>query len=329
MTDFQSGVCYITEGEMFAENTEEHLCVIEQQLATLNDLSVGDEITLCNPNDEEETYTLTICGIYKNTQISSNTAVAANDPANTILTSYVVLDEIASNSEAVSENPMQRSLTGTYIFASVADYDSFEEEVRELGLSEKYTVTSTDIAAFEQSMLLLDNLKSFAATFLLITLLIGALVLVVISIINIRDRKYEIGAMAAMGMKKFKISGLLVTEILIVTLTAILLGCAVGSAISVPVTNTLLSAQVEQQKAEDEQTSANFGRQSMNEEHVKPRGGDVEGEVEYVDSIEFSTNYEVILKMIGIGIALSLLSGMAAVLFILRYDPKQILANRD
>ncbi len=329
MTDFQSGVCYITDGTMFEENTSERLCVIEQQLATLNDLSVGDEITLCNPNDETETYTLTICGIYKNTQISANTSVAANDPANTILTSYAVLDEIASASESASEYPMQRSLTGTYIFASVADYDRFEEEVRELGLSEKYTVTSTDIAAFEQSMLLLDNLRSFAETFLLITLLIGALVLIVISIINIRDRKYEIGAMAAMGMKKIKISGILVTEILIVTLAAILLGCAVGSAVSVPVTNTLLSAQVEQQKAEDEQNAANFGRASMNEDHVKPRGGDVEGEVEYVDSIEFSTNYEVILKMIGIGIALSLVSGMAAVLFILRYDPKQILANRD
>lgn len=329
MTDFQSGVCYLTDGEMFEENTSKHVCLIEEQLATYNGLSVGDKITLCNPNDEEESYELTVCGIYKNTQMSANTALAANDPANAILTSYTVLDEIASKSERVSEYPMQRSLTGTYIFASVADYDSFENEVRELGLSEKYAVTSTDIAAFEQSMLLLDNLKNFAQTFLLITLLIGALVLIVISIINIRDRKYEIGALAAMGMKKGKISGLFVTEILIVTLSAILLGCAVGSAISVPVTNSLLSAQVEQQKAEDEKTSANFGRTDMNENHVKPRGGDVEGEVEYVDSIEFSTNWVVIAKMIGIGIALSLVSGMAAVLFILRYDPKQILANRD
>lgn len=329
MDDFQDGICYITDGEMFEENTTEPVCLVEQQLATLNDLSVGDEITLCNPNDETLTYTLTICGIYKNTQMSANTAVAANDPANTILTSYAVLDSIVTSDEEASETPMQRSLTGTYIFASATDYDNFEEEVRDLGLSEKYTVTSTDIAAFEQSMLLLDNLKSFAETFLLITLLIGALVLIVISIFNIRDRKYEIGALAAMGMKKRKISGLLVTEIVIVTLAALLIGCAVSSAVSVPVTNSLLAAQVEQQKEEDAKTAANFGRTDPDSNHVKPRGGDVEGEVEYVDTVEFSINLVVLLKMVAIGIGLSLVSGMAAVLFILRYDPKQILANRD
>ena len=327
MTDFISGVCYITDGRMFEEGTSEYECIVEQQLATLNGLSVGDPITLCNPNDETETYTLTICGIYKNTSISNNVTLAANDPANTIITSYAVVDSIYSASESASENPMQKSLSGTYVFASVDNYDAFEEEVRTMGLSEKYTVTSTDIAAFEQSLLLLDNLKEYAGTFLLITLLIGAVVLIVISIFNIRDRKYEIGAMAAMGLKKHKISALLLTEILIVTLCAILIGCAVGSVVSVPVTNSLLAAQVEQQKAEDEQTQSNFGREQT--ESTKPRGGDVEGEVEYVDSIGFSTNFEVVLQMMAIGVALSLVSGSAAVFSILRYDPKQILANRD
>ena len=326
MSEFINGTCYLTEGEMFSENTDEFVCLVTQELATLNDLSVGDQITLCNPNDTEESYTFTISGIYKNTEMDANTAVAANDPANRILTSYSVVQQILSTS-AEGEKPVQQSLTGTYMFSSVSDYDSFETEVRELGLSEKYTLTSNDIAQFEQSMLLLDNLKSFAQTFLLITLLIGALVLVVISIFNIRDRKYEIGALAAMGMKKGKLVGLFVTEIIIVTLSAILIGCAAGSAVSVPLTNSLLEAQVEQQKEEDAKAAANFGREQTAQE--KPKYGDVEGEVEYVSAIGFSTNYIVILKMIGIGLALSMFSGITAVLFILRYDPKQILANRD
>lgn len=327
MEDFISGVCSITDGRMFEEGTSEFECIIEQQLATLNGLSVGDQITLCNPNDDTETYTFTICGIYKNTTVSSNVMMAATDPSNAILTSYPVVESILASSEAASDNPMSKSITGTYYFASVEDYDKFEEEVRTMGLTEKYTVTSTDIAAFEQSLVPLDNLKEFAKTFLLITLLIGAVVLVVISIFNIRDRKYEIGALAAMGMKKHRISSLMLTEILIVTLCAILIGCAVGSVISVPVTNSLLAAQTQQQIEEDAQTQSNFGRDTSNT--TKPRGGDVEGEVDYVDSIGFSTNFEVLLQMIAIGVGLSLVSGSAAVFSILRYDPKQILANRD
>ena len=329
MEDFTDGTCAITSGSMFEEGTSEYVCVVEEQLAALNDLSVGDTIKICNPNDESETYKLEITGIYKNSSMATNVTTSASDPSNAILTSAAVLDDIVAASEDASDEPLQSTVTGTYFFASVADYDSFETEAREMGLSEKYTVTSTDIAAFEQSMVLLDNLKTFALTFLAITFVIGALVLVVISIFSMRDRIYEIGALAAMGMKKQAISALLISEILIVSVAAIALGCAIGSAVSVPLTNTLLSSQVEQQKEEDAQSASAFGRMDASEEHEKPRGGDVEGEVDYVDSIEFSTDVTVLLEMAGIGLGLVLVSGAAAIFFILRYDPKQILTMRD
>ena len=52
MTDFLSGNSAITEGEIFAENTENMECVISEELAVYNNISVGDEITLLNPNAE-------------------------------------------------------------------------------------------------------------------------------------------------------------------------------------------------------------------------------------------------------------------------------------
>ena len=41
-------------------------CIVNEELALYNDLEIGDVITLSNPNDEEETYELTISGIYQN-----------------------------------------------------------------------------------------------------------------------------------------------------------------------------------------------------------------------------------------------------------------------
>ena len=115
-----------------------------------------------------------------------------------------------------------------------------------------YIVTSGDVATFKAGLKPLENLKSFATTFLYLTLAIGAVVLIVISVISIRDRKYEIGVLAAMGIKKLKLSMMFMIEVLTITLVAILIGVVIGSAVSVPVTNNLLSAQIEQQEEKDD-----------------------------------------------------------------------------
>ena len=60
MTEFLVGTSTITEGEMFEEGTEEYTCVISDELATYNELEVGDTIVVVNPNNEEESYELTI-----------------------------------------------------------------------------------------------------------------------------------------------------------------------------------------------------------------------------------------------------------------------------
>ena len=58
-----------------------------------------------------------------------------------------------------------------------------------------------------------DNVKIFATTFLIITLIIGGVVLVVINMINIRERRYEIGVLRTVGMKKSKYLGTTLTNI--------------------------------------------------------------------------------------------------------------------
>ena len=165
MTDFLDGASAITEGEMFAEGTADNTCVINSELAAYNDLAVGDTITLANPNEESETYTLTICGIYeKESQGDSAFGMmggfmAGADSSNQIYTSYQTLEGILSQSEeaAVTETDsetgrttttaLQSMLNGSYAFDSVEDYESFQEEVKDMGLSENYTVSSSDLSS--------------------------------------------------------------------------------------------------------------------------------------------------------------------------------------
>ena len=78
--------------------------------------------------------------------------------------------------------------------------------------------------------------------------------------INIRERKYEIGVLRTIGMKKSKVSIEFVSELLIVCIISLIIGAFAGSLLSVPVSNKLLSQEIENANSKYEDISNNFGR---------------------------------------------------------------------
>lgn len=360
----------MAEGEVFAEGTTELSCIISQELATYNDgIAVGDTILLVNPNNEEETYTLTVVGIYTdsaaNTDSFSQFGATSTDPANLIYMSAAALQSIVDASAEISETvtdedtgrefetALSGSLSATYVFADPEDYYAFETEVRTLGLDDSYTVSSSDISAFESSLTPLNTLSDMALTFLIVILIIGAIILVVLNIFNIRERKYEIGVLTAMGMKKGKVALQFLTEIFVVTIIAVLLGATIGGVFSVPVTNALLAGQVADQQDQSQQMEQNMGRPgnmggfgggmpdmggSSGGGGGMPNFGDMgdfanlfggSAQTNYVTSVSSAMNLTVVWQMLGIGLLLTLVAGAVSMLFVMRYEPLKILANRD
>jgi putative ABC transport system permease protein len=230
------------------------------------------------------------------------------------------------------------------VFASVEDYEKFEDEARDAGLSDDYTITSNDLTQYESSLTPLENLSSFAGWFLVIVLIIGAIILVVFNIFNIRNRKYEIGVLTAIGMKKWKVAFQFMTETFVVTFVAIILGAIIGAATSVPVTNALLENQISSTESQSQQVEENFGRGGMDDNAQKSddnkatdmkadkggfMGNMMDKATNYVDSVSSATDLMVILELILMGLALTIVSSMASVVFVMRYEPLKILTQRD
>ncbi len=370
MTAFVEGTATIDNGAVFEEGTEDYDCIISSELATFNDLSVGDKFSLVNPNSEDETYELTIVGIYTdsstNESFMSMTGRGFSDPANQIYMSSAAVDKLVAASEEVSttvtdedtgretETKLTGTLGCTYVFADTDDYYTFEEEVRELGLSDDYSVSSSDITSFENSLVPLETLGTMAGWFLLVILIIGAIILIVLNIFNVRERKYEIGVLTAMGMKKGKVAMQFLTEIFAVTMAAVIIGVGIGAVSAVPVTNALLENQISSSQSQSSQIEQNFGRENGgsfggrdggNAPSDIPSGGNLEkpdgdgkgfignvfGEsaANYVSEIDSAMNFTVVLQMLGIAVLLTLVSGAVSMLFVMRYEPLKILANRD
>ncbi|OLR54912.1 hypothetical protein BHK98_01730 [Hornefia porci] len=357
MTEFVSGTYKITSGKMFTEGTDEMVCVISSELAKYNDLSVGDTIKIANPDKSSETYKLKIVGIYTNSRSSAEAAqqggrMNAVDPANNILTSYNTLNKIVKASAAKysgsSTTAISGNLNGTYVLGTMANYEKFKTQVEELGLSDKYTVSSQDLESYERSAQPLTQLAKFAGYFLIVILAVGAVILIVINIFSTRERKYEIGVLTAIGMKKRNVAKLFVTEILIIALAGVIVGGTVGSVASVPVTKALLSSQIASQQSRSSDMKQAFGRdnngggpseaqQSQNSSGSSDTSGSsgtnsksqAQSNAFSVSDISGSVNVTVLLELLIACVALAMLAGTVSVVAIMRYEPLQILSSRD
>ena len=88
MTDFTDGTAAITEGNMFDEQTEKNQCIIPEDLATYNGVSVGDTITL--KVDDSTNVNFVVTGFY------SATSSSPMNVSNTIYTSYNVVKNLSA-----------------------------------------------------------------------------------------------------------------------------------------------------------------------------------------------------------------------------------------
>lgn len=356
MSDFVNGIASISNGTVFEESTTNYDCIISDELATFNSLEVNDTIILSNPNQEDETYELTIVGTYTTNSSSesflSNMGMSSTDPANKIYMSYTALNtilELSKENEVIEtdsttgrevSSTIKGTLEATYVFEDIESYEAFSSEVYELGLDESYIVSSSDISSFENSLVPLETLSTMAGWFLIVILVIGAIILIVLNIFNIRERKYEIGVLCAIGMKKWKVACQFLVEIFAVTMLAVTLGIGIGAVSSVPVTNALLENQVTSQSNQMNQIEQNFGRPGETQTSgnkpsdmpSKPQNmlnNFMEDTTNYVTEIDNAMNFTVVLQMFGIALLLTLVSGAVSVLFVMRYEPLKILANRD
>lgn len=323
MTDFTDGTSTITEGNMFDEQTEENQCIIPEDLATYNGVSVGDTITL--KVDDSTTVNFVVTGFYSST--SSNPMNASN----TIYTSYNVVNNLSETYD------LDLNVNGTYVFNTVKDFNKFKKECTKKGLSDSYTVTSSDLQSYQQSIVPLQNLSKFATYFMIVVFVIGAIVLVVLNIFSIRERKQEIGILCALGMNKTKIALQFFSETLFIALFAFIVGSGLGAVTSVPITNTLLESQISSTDSMNETKEQNFSRQQKppnNDSSQQPKTDESNNQpqekgLEKVTTVFEAMNFNVLLEVGAIAFVLVIISNCAALLCVMRYDPSSILSNRD
>lgn len=234
-----------------------------------------------------------------------------------IITGSGVIELLVADDDTLVTN-----ITPSFILQNEESIEKFTEEVKSKGLNEYYAV-NTNLEELQNATKSIENVKTFATTFLIITLIISSIVLFVINMINIRERKYEIGVFRTIGVSKLKLTLQFVLELVIVSVIMLCIGAVCGTFLAKPVGNMLLQNEIEASKVADQEISNNFGKGSMG---MKFNGTT---QVQEITTMEAVVDFTVIAQLLGIGILLTLISSLASMISIQRFSPLTILKERS
>ncbi len=301
-TYFEDNANVLVDGEM---PTADNQVLISSDLASYNDLVVGDTIAFSDSSGENSVK-LTISGLY---QAASSEQMMMGVQSN-IFTNYNTVSNFTSE---------RSNITATYTLTSYDVVDEFEQELYDQGLDEMYYVNNNQtllnqiIGPVESTMSILQNV-------LIVVFIIGGAILVFINLLILRERKYEIGVLRALGMKTSAVTKGLITEMIIVTIIAMLFATIVGIAFAQPISDALIASS---SASTDPMAAQTMGGKGFSMTTTMP--GTTE---ETVTSIDAQVNFTVLAITLGINMVLVLITTFVASRFINRQHPNEILREQ-
>ncbi len=278
LTDFTEGKRKLEQGEFPAEQGE---CIVSTVFAEQNNLETGDTISVSGPNKADtEEITLKVTGIYADYFSEASAAELGMVYADVITTFDTIMD---SGFHDISIND------ATFILNTPDSVPLFLKEIHHKGLNEYYTLAySTE--DYESNTKPLENISRIAKVFTLSASVAGAAILLLISFFNIRERKYEIGVLRAMGMKKTDVVKGMVYETLILMFISFTFSVFLGFVLTKPMAAALLG--------------------NLNE-------------------VNKTLPPAAILFSAVISLAFSVLAGVCSLLAVMRHEPMWILVERN
>jgi len=319
LTDFGT-LREITSGRMFSGLNE---CIISEDIAALNNISIGDVIELKGAYATDKSYNLTVVGIYYDA--TDEYAISffamygrfADNRRNEVITSWETLMSTGWETNAGLD------MKSEYFLKDPDDIREFENEVRAKGLPVTYNV-SINQAAYDKVTGPLSGMKSAVVTFMTVILILGVIVLALISFMAVRERKYEVGVLRAMGMERGKVAFGILSEAVMISALCLIIGLGAGSAMAQPIANNILEGRVAAAEADtgDGRKMALFmgGQFQTNAD---------DGSYVPESEIQVSLSMDVIVQIIFITLGLAALSGIIGVVIITQYEPLKILRERN
>lgn len=218
--------------------------MVSKEFAELNKLKLGDSIVVKNSMNQKESLSLKLVGIYfdsspQSQELPPGVIDLGGSSSNTRNELLVGLDTLLDGFTLDSFG-----IPASYELSSPDVLEAFSKELTEKGLPSEYIV-QTDVGSYERIVAPVEGLAKISLTFIAVILAVGSIILLFVITMTTRERKYEIGVLRALGMKKAKVATMLVFESIIISTIALTLAFGMGMLVAQPVADKLIQAQIE------------------------------------------------------------------------------------
>ncbi|EAV9831621.1 ABC transporter permease [Listeria monocytogenes] len=327
-TDFEAGTSELTSGvAITSADKDKNVAMVEENLAEENDWKVGDSFTVTS-SDGNTKVTLKIVGIYKTTDSGSDMAQNFSflNPYNKVYVPYTVANTIKGS------NYKNTADSAVYTMDDAANISAFEKEAKKVDSIDwdTFKLDAND-TLYQQMIGPINSVASFSKNVVYIVSIAGALILGLLVMMQVRDRKYEMGVLLAIGEKRGKLIAQFFVEILIVALVSFGLAAASSHYVAQLAGNQLLA---QQNSSTNETTTSTENRGPGGGGQGGPGGfgesvSNLTKNTEQIKELDIQVTLEDMLKMGGIGIGIAFISVLLPAALVLRMNPKTILTKQE
>jgi putative ABC transport system permease protein len=321
--EFMDGTATIIEGEHLTEEDQgKDITLIEQTLAEENDLKVGDTITVSNPRDEASTLELQIKGIYSTTStVEQGMDFTAMIPYNKLYVPYTA-------AAALKGRDYEGSIDSAIFYIDdPADMESFITQAqKESSIDFETFKLDADDQLYQQMVGPIENVASFSNNIVYLVSIAGAIILGLIVMMSIRERKYEMGVLLAIGERRWKLAGQFIIEILLIATVSLGIATVSGNEVAKQVSDQLLKQEL--QAAEQTTAPESFRGRGMGFGGGNMTGVQIE-QAETMEEMDVSVTGDDLTLLALIGMLIAVVSALLPSLTVLRLQPKAILSRQD
>ena len=239
---FSSGVFSLIKGKKI-EATDVHKIMIHEELASKNQLNLGDTITLDviqQETGEKKKVDYEIVGIFSGKKQETYTGLTSDFSENTVFTDYQSIHQLFTSE-------LGEVVTGLNIFASSSDeLLKMKQAIEALPFNWEEFVIEDQKQDFDDILESITGLQNMVQWMTIGILIAGAVVLSLMLMLSVRERIYEIGILLSIGIHKAWIIGKFFVELFLLTIPAIFVSLALGPMMVQQLMNGFISMDSEQ-----------------------------------------------------------------------------------
>ena len=358
MIEMTDGTFSIASGRFYTQDDLDNnkmVCLITQELADMNNLKVGDSISLKIADGSTITsmvaqgysadifkMNLEIIGIYTTTQevdpssdnykwmspyeSPKNVVLMPSSAYKEFMTVYMTdmmkyyADSYGQSTED-TEGLIERSLTPskvTYLLDDPLHVDQFVSDYK--STVAEYTQLNANNDAFNKMARPLDTLSFFANIIVAIVVVNAVIIISLVTALTLKTREFEIGVLLSLGVSKFKIVLQLFMELFIISLLGFTLAVGSGSLLAGKVGDTVLEYQVaSDSQYKDDTSDNNYYYYDSSSYFTEVTQEDL------LSQYHVSVSGMLIAEIYVLGTLVVLIATIIPSVMIMRLNPKQIL----